>query len=311
MTPEEQKPPVDDLAPTPESELPIDADEENKDGEEGDEEEGEGGKKSGGTGGKKPAVDAKEILLEEENLEEYDSEKLIEKLKMLVWAPFSTMVPGASSFESENDLKRKMFLGQVGLMTNQIHPADIADPDLISKLEQRNQMRQEIFKAEMAAAGNAAGLAAGLVVSTPPPEAVQKREQKLQASQPREASVDAQRDAEEKKPEAEQKAQAKIEPVQPEHKSSSNDLDDFANKEIKQNAGLGIDDIMDIIDGPNKNNDFDPTPVQSGGLAALAAIAGIFNVTAQQTEYSAPTQKTELKFADPAPKVDAGPMGGV
>ncbi len=310
MTPTEETPIVDDLAPVPESELILESDEQKDEDEEGG--DGEGGKKSGG-GGKKPAIHATELLQDEENLGDYDSETLIEKLKMLVWAPFSTMVPGASSFESEQDLKRILFLGQIGLITNQIHPADIADPDLIKKLEQRHQMRQEIFRAEIAAAtsGSAAGLAAGLVATTPPPQAQQKREQKQQVAQVREASTDSRYQADDKKPEAEQKTQPAKAAEEKLPEESLSYADEQEAKQREKPSALGIDDVMDIIDTQNKNQDavLDSSTTR---LDTLAAISGLFNAFAQQTEYTAPEQKIEFRFADPAPKMEVGgSMGGL
>ncbi|PZP56433.1 MAG: hypothetical protein DI586_03630 [Micavibrio aeruginosavorus] len=312
MTPIEEQPVADDLAPTSEAELILEP--EKEEDEEGG--EGEGGKKSGGNGGKKPALPSAQLLQDEDNLDDYDSETLIEKLKMLVWAPFSTMVPGASSFESEQDLKRILFLGQIGLITNQIHPADIADPDLIKKLEQRHQMRQEIFKAEIAAAtsGNAAGLAAGLMASTPPPEAQQKREQKQQAAQVREVSSDARREAEGKRPDVEQKTQTPVvkqDPLAPEAETSyfakEQDQGDFARTEAKADSSLDTGVVIELLE--NANDQAQSSPLSSPGI--LGALAGAFNLIAQQAEYTAPEQKIEFRFADPAPKMDvSGPMGG-
>ncbi len=308
MTPAEEKPVIDDLAPTPEAELHAD-EKQNEEDEGGD---GEGDKKSGGTGGKKPAIPGAELLRDDENLADYDAETLIEKLKMLVWAPFSTMVPGASSFESEQDLKRILFLGQIGLITNQIHPSDIADPDLIKKLEQRHQMRQEIFRAEMAAAtsGNAAGLAAGLIAGTPPPEAVQKREQKQQAAQARETSFDLKREDEEKKSDAEQKPPSSIKPDDkpPQALSFAEEQDGLKGK---KESLLSLEDVMEVMEPQAKSQDSILEPL-SNALESLAAISVLFNSFAQQTEYTAPEQRIEFKFADPAPKMEVGgSMGGI
>jgi len=310
-------PPVDDLAPTPVEELAPAVieeeitEEEEEDGEGSEGSEGSEGKKGGG--GKQPAT---VVLTEDrEDLSAYDSESLIEKLKMLVWAPFSGMVPGASSFESETDLKRKLFLGQIGLITNQIDPHDIADPELINRLEARNQERQAAYKAEiLAATGAAAGLAAGLSAETSPQEnkKEQRREQKQQISQPKEVSLDTRMEARDDEVEAKadvKKADvAKAEFVAAEYDDVSSEIDkdqgDFARKPTAE-RGLEIDDIVELMDHARDNTSPDRSANMSG-LDAIAAIATTFNMLAQQTEYNQPEQKVDLKFADPAPKMEIG-----
>lgn len=317
MTIPPNKTPIDDLAPTPLEELLA---EENL-AEDQEDEEGKGGdgKKSGG-GGKQPNV--RIPGKNEEDLSEYDSESLIERLKMLVWAPFSSMVPGASSFESEHDLKRTLFLGQLGLMTNQIDPHDIADPKLIDRLEQRNQERQQQYSAEIAAAsaGSAAALG-GLITSLQevPKEQQKKQEAKLQAQQPKEASLDAKVEAEDKKPEAEKKAQfqqkvePKIEtPPEAEENSFAAEIDRNEGNELPKKDGFGLDELVDILEvGQNRNETIYDVSEPVKGLSSMTEIAALFNVSAQQTEYSASEQKVDFKFADPAPKLSSSPMGGV
>lgn len=309
------KEPFDDLAPTPVEELLPDVmEEENKDDEEGEDGEGDQGKK-GGTGGKKPSVNVP--LAEEENLEEYDSEKLIEKLKMLVWAPFSTLVPGASSFESENDLKRKLFLGQVGLMTNQIDPHDIADPNLIERLEQRNQERQQKYglNIDAQAAGSAAAIGGAVAaLQEAQPNEQKKQDPKLQIQQPREASLDARKEFEEDPEELKKKVEQKVE-LAPEAEENSFAAEKDRNDKVEatrpaKQDGFATELLVEVL-----TQDYtapEATSSQSTGLEALSAISSVFNSIAQQTEYNEPQQKIDFRFADPAPKLDVGgSMGGV
>ena len=316
MNTDATRPPVDDLAPTPVEELNPALIEEDIQDEDEEGEGGEGGKKSGG-GGKKPAA-AIPALKDDEDLSAYDSESLIEKLKMLVWAPFSAMVPGASSFESETDLKRKLFLGQIGLITNQIDPHDIADPELINRLEARNQERQAQYKAEiLAATGAAAGMAAGLSAETAPPEnkKEQRREQKAQISQPKEISLDARQelrdDADETKVDAKQDLKTDFAEAEYEDAASEMDMDakqgDFAREKPKR-EGMELDDIADLMDRA-RDNMTPETDNRGAGLEAIASIATAFNALASQTEYTQPEQKIDLRFADPAPKMEMGGGG--
>lgn len=333
MTPSE-KPPIDDLAPTPIEDVMFSEDGGDETG--GDTEDGSGqgeggGKKTGGGGGKKPKTEAKlvERDFSGENLQEYNSESLIEKLKMLVWAPFSTMVPGASAFESEQDLKRKLFLGQLGLMTNQIDPEDIADPKLIERLEQRNQMRQEQVRIEIAQAGSAAGMGGAVAAMQEVPQNQQKAQQKkqdvkLQAQQPKEASLDASVEAQDKKPDGGQKIQTPVKTdtkteIAPEAEENSfaaeKDREDLT-RPVQKEEGLSLAEIAHLMETgkaaepPAVTAEASPLDPR-GGLESMAMITELFNAFARQTEYSAPEQRTDFKFADPAPKVDASPMGNV
>ena len=331
MTPPADKVPYDDLAPTPIEELLAEEDRDNKDGEEG--EEGEGSSK-GGSGGKKPDVNIPQKKLDEEDLSAYDSESLIEKLKMLVWAPFSAMVPGASAFESEQELKRKLFLGQLGMITNQIDPQDIADPDFINRLEQRNQMRQEKYGIDaMSSAGAAAGIGGAVAALQETPKEQQKKQQKqdtkLQAQQPKEASFDAAIEADDKRPESEQKARAEQQqklaatqaaPLAPEAEENSFAAEIDKKENIKLQAqnnakpkddGLSLGEIVHILDEQKEARAEGIDASESiKGASGFAAIADAFNHVAQQTEYTAPEQKVDFKFADPAPVVATVAPGG-
>lgn len=328
MSPPQDKTPYDDLAPTPIEELLAEENQEEGDGEEG--EDGKGGK--GGSGGKKPDVNIPQKKLDDEDLSAYDSESLIEKLKMLVWAPFSAMVPGASAFESEHELKRKLFLGQLGMITNQIDPQDIADPDFINRLEQRNQMRQEKYGIDvMSSAGAAAGIGGAVAALQETPKEQQKKQQKqetkLQAQQPKEASFDAQVEADGKHPDQEQKQHAdqqkqvaQVVSLAPEAEENSFAAEIDKKENVKLQAqnnqkpkddGLSLGEIVHILDEQKdaRHEGIDAAEVVKGA-SGLAVIADVFNHIAQQTEYTAPEQKVDFKFADPAPVVATVAPGG-
>ena len=116
---------------------------------EGDEDEDEDGDGASGKGGGKsphkyrvivePFLDFADdpSLTPEENSER--------KLRLLAVSPMSIMVPGASSFASENDLSRKIFLADIGKANGEISARDIADPDLIDKLDGRQRHRRTLF----------------------------------------------------------------------------------------------------------------------------------------------------------------------
>lgn len=117
--------------------------------EDEEDEDGEGGRKGkgGGDGKKPPKVNPKE--LDELIGRDYDDDdgKWLEKIKAMALGPFSSIIPGASAFDAESDLKKKLLMGQVGIMTKQIVPSDIADPNLVRELESRLMLRQEDLKA--------------------------------------------------------------------------------------------------------------------------------------------------------------------
>lgn len=90
-------------------------------------------------------------LSEEENVER--------KLRLLSISPISILVPGASSFASENDLSRKIFMAEVGRANGEMSGRAIADPDIISKLDARMNERRTLFglpRPSMILAGGAA-----------------------------------------------------------------------------------------------------------------------------------------------------------
>lgn len=77
--------------------------------------------------------------------EEEVKQNWLEKLKLIFIAPFSQIIPGTVAYTAENDLSKKAFFLRVGLYNRQIEPTDIADPNLIQKLEDRHQERRERY----------------------------------------------------------------------------------------------------------------------------------------------------------------------
>lgn len=93
------------------------------------------------------------------------------KLRLLAISPMSVLVPGASSFASENDLSRRIFMADVGQFNREIAANDIADPDLIRKLDERQRERRTllglphpalVLSGSMALASAMVGLFAGI-----------------------------------------------------------------------------------------------------------------------------------------------------
>lgn len=135
------------------------SDEENE-GDEDEDSDGRGGKKSDDTRKKKP--DPKELrkLLEEEEFE--ISDEWAEKMRLLALGPFSSIIPGASAFDAESDLKKKILIGEIGIITHQIQPSDVADPNLIPNLEARLNLRQEEMRTIASTMIQQAGIVTGI-----------------------------------------------------------------------------------------------------------------------------------------------------
>lgn len=113
--------------------------------ETGDTDQGDTEGDSQGTGGgPKPLTPEEQAALAE--AEEEVKKSWLEKLKLIFIAPFSSIIPGTVSYTAENDLSKKAFFLRVGLYNRQIEPTDIADPDLMKKLEERHQERRERFQ---------------------------------------------------------------------------------------------------------------------------------------------------------------------
>ncbi len=118
-----------------------------------EEEEGDTESESSGESGTRKPVDEK-IKIDRRYVDDYlDSdlyeEGWLEKLKSLALMPFSMIMPGASALAAENDLSRRLMMGRFGLFNKQILPQDMADPDLINKLEERFQERRERVMREL------------------------------------------------------------------------------------------------------------------------------------------------------------------
>lgn len=113
-----------------------------KDGD-GDTEKGGGDTQQTGGGQKPPTPE--EIAAARE-AEEDAKQSWLEKLKLIFIAPFSSIIPGTVAYTAENDLSKKAFFLRIGLYNRQIEPTDLADPELIQKLEDRHQERREKYQ---------------------------------------------------------------------------------------------------------------------------------------------------------------------
>lgn len=121
-------------------ELPFDSD--------GNREEEDGDSSSGGAGGKHPhryRVIVEPFLDFADDPALSDEENAERKLRLLAISPISVLVPGASSFASENDLSRKIFMADVGRSNGEMSARDIADPDLVSHLDEKMRKRRTLF----------------------------------------------------------------------------------------------------------------------------------------------------------------------
>ncbi len=97
---------------------------------------------SGGNAGDQGGTAQMGAALADAEAEEATKQSWLEKLKLIFIAPFSQIIPGTVSYTAESDLSKKAFFLRVGLYNRQIEPTDIADPDLIQKLEDRHQERR-------------------------------------------------------------------------------------------------------------------------------------------------------------------------
>lgn len=281
-------------------------------------EAGSGGDGKKGGGGKKPGVDVKieDAFFDDEDLSEYDSETLIEKLKLLAWAPFSMMVPGASAFESESELKRKLFLGEIGLRLNEFEPHDIADPDLIAKLERRLQQRQEALAQNqaqmMAAAAGVAAAAGGLAAMPEIPDPASVRPA---PPQPKEIPTPMPKDpgAIRREETARMPEPAKTESAYQAEKKETDYSADRKPEEAKPDMAATA---MLLMPEPSFADDIELTAQKENSAAPIdtvspSSISNLFVAAASVTDYAVPQQKTDFKLPDPAPKLDTGggPLG--
>jgi hypothetical protein len=110
----------------------------------GDTDKGGGDTQGNAGGGKAPPNPAD--VAAAQAAEEEAKQGWLEKLKLIFIAPFSSIIPGTVAYTAENDLSKKAFFLRIGLYNRQIEPTDIADPELIQKLEDRHQERRERFQ---------------------------------------------------------------------------------------------------------------------------------------------------------------------
>ena len=139
---------------------------------EEDDEEGSGSSSGDGKSPKKKYRIIVEPFLDFADDPELSPEENTErKLRLLAISPMSILVPGASSFASENDLSRRIFMADVGQFNREIAANDIADPDLIKKLDERQRERRTlmglphpalVLSGSMALASAMVGLFAGI-----------------------------------------------------------------------------------------------------------------------------------------------------
>lgn len=118
--------------------LPFDEEDDDEDGEEG----------SGKGGGKAPRryrVIVEPFLDFADDPSLSPEENAERKLRLLATAPMSILVPGASSFASENDLSRKIFMVDVGQVNGEATASDMADPDFVDKRDALQRKRRTMF----------------------------------------------------------------------------------------------------------------------------------------------------------------------
>ncbi len=112
--------------------------------DEGGDEEGSSGK-GGGKSPRRYRVMVEPFLDFADDPTLSPEENAERKLRLLAISPFSILVPGASSFASENDLSRKLFMVDVGQANGEASARDIADPDFVDKREALQKHRRTLF----------------------------------------------------------------------------------------------------------------------------------------------------------------------
>lgn len=146
--------------------------------DEDDSDEGKGGKSGGKSPKSRKDYDVVLDPLFSFDMEELPfEESLLKKVGLLMVAPFSGLVPGASALASENDLSRKLFMGNLGLQSSEFSRDLLADPDMIKKLDekQRAQMQREgIEHPDSVAAAGAAAIALAAMALTRSDESAAK-----------------------------------------------------------------------------------------------------------------------------------------
>ena len=141
MTPHDDTNPDDlDLPEYDLEELLFD---EERDDDDEDGSDGKGG--SGGKGRKKYRIIVEPFLDFADDPSLSPEENAERKLRLLAISPVSVLVPGASSFASENDLSRKIFMADVGKANGEASVTDIADPDFVDKRDALQAKRRTMF----------------------------------------------------------------------------------------------------------------------------------------------------------------------
>ncbi len=155
-----------------------------EDAEDGDDESGEGGDGGKGLKSSRNYDVVLQSLLDfanDDSLSEEENDKA--KLEKLGIAPMSVLATGASAFASENDLSRKVFMARVGLFNLEIKPRDIANPQLIKLLDEKQAERRRIFGIQtldeiVTGAIGAAGMMIGAITSSVADYVKDKREER-------------------------------------------------------------------------------------------------------------------------------------
>lgn len=132
---------------------------------------------------KKYKVDLGSILEFADDDELSEEENTLTKLNKLGFAPMSFLVSGASAFASENDLSRKVFMAEIGLINREIAPRDIADPKLFQKMDAKQTERRALLGIKtldeiVTGAIGAAGMLVGVVASSVADFVKDKREER-------------------------------------------------------------------------------------------------------------------------------------
>lgn len=160
---------------------PVDVLETDEDDEDGDSSSGEGGSKDRRS--KKYEVILDPLLEFKDDLSLDEDENALSKLRKLGLAPMSLLVSGQTAYASENDLSRKVFMAEVGLINLEIKPYDIADPKLFQKLDGKQAERRALFGIKtlddiVAGAVGAAAAVVGIVSASVADYVKDKREER-------------------------------------------------------------------------------------------------------------------------------------
>ncbi|HNQ91582.1 MAG TPA: hypothetical protein PKI93_01475 [Alphaproteobacteria bacterium] len=119
--------------------LPYDEEDEDGDGD------GSSGKGGGGKSPKRYRVIVEPFLEFADDPTLSPEENAERKLRLLATAPMSILVPGASSFASENDLSRKIFMVDIGQANGEATASDMADPNFVDKRDALQRQRRTLF----------------------------------------------------------------------------------------------------------------------------------------------------------------------